>query len=179
MVDPVVLRIWLYRLLFTCIAAGLILLSLAPLQFTAPRWAGPDLVLCLAVSWILRRPAYVPAILVALVFFFGDLLLQRPPGLMAAIAVLAGEFLRDRAPFMRDAPFSAEWLLAGAVMLAVVLAYRIVLFLTIVDPPPLWLSLTQFVSTVLVYPVVVWVSRFAFRVARASPRESGNNEAPA
>jgi len=179
MVDPVIARIWFYRMLFVVLTTGLLLLCLPPLQFTAPRWAGPAIVLCVTLSWALRRPSYVPALLIALVFFPGDLLLHPPPGLMAAIVVLAGEFLRDRAPFMRDAPFSTEWLLVGAVMLLVVLAYRTGLVLAIAEPPPFWLSLTQLVSTVLAYPVVVWVSRFAFGVGRASPHEGGNREAPA
>ena len=42
---------------------------------------GPDLLIAFAFAWSLRRPEYVPSLLLALLFLLADLLLQRPPGL--------------------------------------------------------------------------------------------------
>lgn len=172
MVNAGVLRIWFYRLLFPCIVAVLIFARLLPLQTTPPRWAGPDLILCLTLAWVLRRPAFVPAWLIALVFLACDFLFHRPPGLFAAIAVLGAEFLRGRVTLMRDASFPAEWFLVAAVLLAMLLANRAVLTLTLAGPPPPGLSLMQFAATVLAYPAVVLVSRVVFRVGKPSPHET-------
>ena len=60
------------------------------------RLPGPDIILLIALSWIVMRPDYVPVLLLAVVFLLTDLLLMRPPGLWTALAVLAGEFLRNR-----------------------------------------------------------------------------------
>ena len=55
---------------------------------------GPDLLIAFALAWSLRRPEYVPTLLLAILFLLGDLLLQRPPGLWALLALLACENLK-------------------------------------------------------------------------------------
>ena len=43
------------------------------------RWPGPDLIAVrLTLAWVLRRPDYVPALLIALVVLVEDLLLHAP-----------------------------------------------------------------------------------------------------
>ena len=60
---------------------------LLPLQTTPRSLAGPDLLLAFAVAWCLRRPEFVPPLALALAFLLADLLLQRPPGLWALLAL--------------------------------------------------------------------------------------------
>ncbi len=177
MVDPVVARLWGFRLFYAGLIAALLFFHLLPLQIESPRRATPDLILCLTYAWAIRRPACVPALLVAFVFLLSDMLLQRPPGLFAALAVLGCEFLRSRSPFMRDAPFPVEWAMVGIVILATLFANRVLLMLVLVTPPALWPSIMQFAMTVLAYPVVVGVSRLLFGVTRTRPQDPESRRA--
>ena len=170
MVDPVSTRIWSYRLLYLALSGLLIFLYLLPLQIAPPQWAAPDLLVCLALAWVIRRPEYVPALSIAAVFLMADLFFHRPPGLFAALCVLGGEYLRARAPFMRDFSFVMEWLFVSAVIFAIMLAYRVVLIVTVVEPPTLWLAALQFAATVLSYPLVVGLTRFGLGLRRATVR---------
>lgn len=171
MVDPITTRIWLYRFSFLGLAGMLLFMHLIPLQTTPARWAAPDLLICLAFAWMLRRPDYVPVGLLALVMLVADLLFLRPPGLMAALVVLGAEFLRGRALMLRELPFGLEWAMVTGVMLAIMLANRLILFLVMVDRPQLGLTLLHLLATVLAYPLVVAVSRYALGVRKIAPGE--------
>ena len=132
---------------------------------------GPDLLIAFAFAWSLRRPEYVPSILLALVFLLADLLLQRPPGLWAMLALLASENLKGRSRSLRDAAFGAEWIAVGIFLTGILIANRIVLSLLLVPPPQLKLSLLELGVTILIYPVVVFITRSVMGVRRAAPGE--------
>ncbi|MGJ8615700.1 MAG: rod shape-determining protein MreD [Sulfitobacter sp.] len=158
--------------------------QLLPLENTAPaearleellgteqprRWIAPDLILCFACAWALRRPEYVPALSLALVFLFADLLLQRPPGLWALLALIGCENLKSRARSLRDANFVAEWLTVGVIMIAITLLNHIVLALVLVETPKLALSLSELAMTLLFYPVTVLITHSLMRVRKTAP----------
>jgi rod shape-determining protein MreD len=155
-------RLWLMRAGFAALILGLLFFQLLPLETTPRRLAGPDLVLSFAFAWALRRPEYAPLGLVAALFFTADLLLGRPPGLYAALATLAFGNLRDRAGALRGMPFSVEWVAVGLAIIAVLIGQRLVLALFLVHLPPLGLQLIQLVATLLAYPLVAAITRFAF-----------------
>ncbi|NCO16036.1 MAG: rod shape-determining protein MreD, partial [Alphaproteobacteria bacterium] len=96
MVDLLHSTIWRHRAIFVALALALFFLRLLPLGAEPGRWPGPDLMLCLILAWVQRRPDYLPAPLIALVVLTEDFLMLRPPGLWTAIVVLATEFLRGR-----------------------------------------------------------------------------------
>jgi rod shape-determining protein MreD len=139
---------------FAGIAAAMVLVKLLPLGLNAGGWPVPDLLMCLLVAWMIRRPDLLPMPLVAAVFLWADMMLMRPPGLWAALAVLAGEWLRNRQRGLRAAPLVAEPGLLVALMVAMVLAHWAVLALLFVDQPRLGQQLLQVPVTVLAYPVV-------------------------
>lgn len=132
---------------------------------------GPDLLIAFAFAWSLRRPEYVPSLLLALVFLLADLLLQRPPGLWALLALLACENLKGRSRTLRDATFGAEWIAVGILLTGILIANRIVLSLFLVTPPQLRLSLLELGVTILVYPVAVFFTHSIMGVRRAAPGE--------
>ncbi|WP_298859770.1 rod shape-determining protein MreD [uncultured Sulfitobacter sp.] len=132
---------------------------------------GPDLLIAFAFAWSLRRPEYVPSLLLALVFLLADLLLQRPPGLWALLALLACENLKGRSRSLRDATFGAEWVSVAVLLTGILIANRIVLSLLLVPAPQLRLSLLELGITILVYPAVVFVTRSLMGVRRAAPGE--------
>jgi rod shape-determining protein MreD len=132
---------------------------------------GPDLLISFAFAWSLRRPEYVPTLALAVLFLLTDLLLQRPPGLWALMALLACENLKGRSRSLRDATFGAEWIAVSVLLVGILIANRIVLSLLLVPPPQLRLSLLELGITILVYPVVVFVTRSVMGVRRAAPGE--------
>ena len=126
-------------------------------------WVGPDPERV--------RPEYVPILMLAALFLLSDLLLQRPPGLWALLMLLACENLRGRSRSLRDSTFGAEWIAISLLLVGILLVNRIVLSVLLVTPPQLGLSLIELGMTILVYPVVVFVTRTVMGVRRAAPGE--------
>ncbi|MCX7567807.1 rod shape-determining protein MreD [Sulfitobacter sp. F26169L] len=140
-------------------------------QGTRRMLIGPDLLIAFAFAWSLRRPEYVPTLLLAVIFLLSDLLLQRPPGLWALLALLACENLKGRSRTLRDSTFGAEWIAVSLLLTGILIANRVVLSVLMVTPPHLRLSLLELGITILVYPVVVFVTRSVMGVRRAAPGE--------
>ena len=164
-------HIWTYRVIFLVVCAVLILGRLLPLGLDGGGLPGPDLLLAVTFAWLLRQPAVVPLASIVLVFLLADFLFQRPPGLWTALAVVASESLRRRRLQMTEFPFLVEWgAIAGAVA-GMVLAERLILWILFADLPSLGLSLTQGIVTVLIYPVVVAVSKFLFGLRKLGPAD--------
>lgn len=157
---------WIGRGCYVLVVLGLIFLQLLPLDTRPPGWAPPDMMLAITFAWAARRPDYVPVLLVTAAFLLTDLLYHRPPGLWTALVVLAVEALRGRAQDLRNVPYTLEWATVAAAVIAVTLAYRFVLALTMSAQVPLTLTMMQMVLTVLVYPVVTLVSYLVFGVRR-------------
>jgi rod shape-determining protein MreD len=157
------------RMLFGVLCLLLIFLHLLPLQLLPRGWAGPDVMLALTFAWVLRRPDFVPPLLIAGLFLLTDLLFQRPPGLWAALVLLGSQTLRAREPGLRDLTFAVEWVSVATTLVAMTLGYRIILAILMVDQAPLGLSLMQLVLTLMVYPVVALISHTAFGVRKIAP----------
>lgn len=167
--DLSLTRLWLMRAAFLLIALVILFFHLLPLDTTPRRWAGPDVLLCFALAWSMRRPDYVPAVVLALAFLMADLLLQRPPGLWAMLALIGCENLKSRSRSLRDANFAAEWITVGLIIVAITLGYRVVLAVVLVDLPSLRLSLSELAFTVLIYPLIALITHFVMGVRKAAP----------
>ncbi|QUJ76609.1 rod shape-determining protein MreD [Sulfitobacter albidus] len=138
----------------------------------APRfWVAPDLLICFAFAWSLRRPEYVPALSLALVFLTADLLLQRPPGLWALLALLACENLKMRGRTLRDGTFGGEWVAVTMLLVGILLLNRIVLSVLLIPPPQLGLSLLELAATIVIYPGVVAITHTVMGVRKSAPGE--------
>lgn len=162
-------KLWLMRGAFILLTVTLIFFHLLPLETTPRQWSGPDLLLCFAFAWSLRRPEYVPALSLALAFLVSDLLLQRPPGLLALLALIACENLKSRGRSLRDANFLGEWLTVGILTILVLLANRLILGLVLVDLPSLSLFLSELGMTIIFYPLVVAITHYAMGIHKAAP----------
>lgn len=152
--------LWLHRLIFLAVALFLTFLRLLPLDSIAGHLPGPDILVCMTLAWMVRRPEYLPAPMIAAVILSEDFLLMRPPGLWTAIVLMGAEFVRSRAALTRELSFGVEWLLVAGVMLAMFTANRLVMGLAFVDQPVLGFALVQLLWSVLAYPAVVAFSRF-------------------
>ncbi|WP_050528525.1 hypothetical protein [Pseudorhodobacter aquimaris] len=159
-------NVWIYRACFVLIAVSLLFFRLLPLGSVAGDWPGPDFMLCLMLAWVTQRPDHLPPALIALVVLAEDMILMRPPGLWAALVVLATEFLRARAALTRDLGFAAEWLLISLVMIAMLLAYRTVFAVAFITQPGFGFAFAQTVGSILMYPVVVWLLRVVIHLRK-------------
>ena len=176
MIDAASREVWVHRALFLAIALGLLFWRLLPLPLAnsaqcgaeqsfclarvwIERLPGPDLLLCIIFAWTMRRPDYLPVVLIAAVVLLEDLLLMRPPGLWTALVLLASEFVRGRVALTRELNFAVEWLLVTGLMFAVMLIYRLVFAVVLLPQPGIGFALAQLIWSVLCYPAVVFLSR--------------------
>ena len=155
-------HLWGYRALFLALCAGVMISKMLPLSLGATGLPGPDLLLALTLAWLLRQPALVQLGSILVVFLLADFLFQRPPGLWTLLVVLASESLRRRRLTMTEFTFFLEWSAFTGAVFALILLERLVLWLLMVDPAPLGLSLAHAIVTAAIYPIVVAVSKFLF-----------------
>ncbi|MEP4197948.1 MAG: rod shape-determining protein MreD [Aliishimia sp.] len=169
MSDTSGLRMFMMRSAFVLLALCILLGNILPLQ-TLPRgWGGPDVLLGFALAWSVRRPDYVPLGLLAVVFLTADFLLQRPPGLAAALMLLAVADLQTRTRILRDAGFAAEWARAALLIVGIAIVQHTVLFILLVDVPSLGLLIFQTALTAAIYPICVALSAGLMGVRMTSP----------
>lgn len=164
-------RPWPMRAAFVVLAIGILLLQLLPLRTTPPVIAGSDLLVAMIFAWGLRRPDYVPAPIIAGVMLLADLMLGRPPGLWAALVLIGAEWIKAQGRRPVENTFFAEWLSVAVVLLAITVVYRLILGLTLVAHGSLLLYASQYLLTVLVYPLVVLAGWLLFRLRHTQPGE--------
>lgn len=171
MIEGLRSTVWIYRGAFLLVAVVLLFLRLLPLGSEAGRWPGPDILLCIALAWVMRRPDYLPVWLIAIVFLIEDLVLMRPPGLWTALVVIATEFLRARVALTRELTFVVEWMLVAGVMVAMLLASRVVLSIVLVPQAGFGFAMVQTIWSILCYPLVIAVSAMALDLRKPATGE--------
>lgn len=162
-------QVWVMRAAFSALVLMILFFQILPLQTQPTRWAPPDLLIGFALAWSVRRPEFVPPLMLAALLLLADLLLQRPPGLYAALVLLACENLKGRARVLRASTLAAELATVAMLMVSVAVVYRLVLTLMVIDTAPLGLSLLQLGLTILSYPIVVLVTHSIMRVRKTGP----------
>ncbi len=171
--DRAVTHLWAKRGLYVALAILVVFLHLLPLDAKPDRLPFPDVLIALTYAWVLRRSEYVPVLIIAIVMFMADLLLQRPPGLLAALVVLGAAYLHTAAPGMRDAGFVSEWTTVGAVIATVFVLDRMILAILSVQQATLGPVIIQVLMTIAIYPLMVLLSQTAFGVRRKSVADNG------
>lgn len=171
MIDPARASLWLHRAGFVLVALILLFVKLLPTGSTAGNWPGPDLMLCLILALVLRRPEYLPIWLVMLVVLLEDLMLLRPPGLWAALVVLASEFVRSRGALTRELSFWVEWMLVAGVMVGLLVAYRVAFAITFLPQAGFGFAMMQVLWSILCYPLVVGALRLALDLRKPATGE--------
>ncbi|MDO5658839.1 MAG: rod shape-determining protein MreD [Paracoccus sp. (in: a-proteobacteria)] len=156
---------------FVLVSLALIAARLIPVSPGEIPRPGPELMLCLTFAWVLRRPDQLPAPVIVALFVIEDLLLMRPFGLWAALVLLGSEQLRHRSQRWRDQGFVFEWLRVSALIVLLILAYRVIMALFLLPVPGLAQVALQIIATWLAYPVVVLVARLVLRLRSRSQAE--------
>lgn len=160
------------RLCFVALCGLVVFFRLLPLDTMTRNWAPPDLLIALAMAWSLRRPDYVPALLLAAVFLTADMLFHRPPGLLALLAVLGCEFLQSRTHPQYETTFAAEWLSVALTVTAITMANRFTLSMFAVEQAPLSLSMIEMLATILIYPLVALFTQSVLGIRKLSAAEA-------
>lgn len=197
--ENITRRRWVGRLTFVLLGFFLIFTHLIPLETVPPslggsslepieqpratagtqtdvlfdpvRWIAPDLLILLAFAWVIRRPSFTPALAIAAIFLLADMLFQRPPGLWSGLVLIASEILRGRSRSMRTLPFWLEWVTVAGAIFTILVIYLFTLSIVLVPQASVGLTLLQYVLTIAMYPVVVFVSYAVFGVSRPAPGE--------
>ncbi|MEY4306196.1 MAG: hypothetical protein RIT52_2371 [Pseudomonadota bacterium] len=175
MIDGATREVWAHRILFVVLALVFLFFRLLPLgEVIAPcgpeatgcrlmAWfshmPGPDLLLCIIFAWTMRRPDYLPVLLIAAVVLLEDLIMLRPPGLWTGLVVLVSEIIRSRVALTRELNFGVEWLLVSAMMVVMLIVYRMAFGLVLLPQPPFGFAMVQVIWSILCYPLVVFLSR--------------------
>lgn len=146
-----------YWMMFTALSLLILMIQILPVRYQSGWFTGPDLLLVFTYAWALRRPGRLPVILVGSILLIADLLLQRPPGLWAFVVVLGSQILGRISRDWRDAPYWHQWILVSVMIAATALIYRTFLFVTLLPLPPLHLVIIQTITSILIYPAVVFI----------------------
>ena len=169
MVDATPASRWTYRAVFLALVALVFFAQLLPLHSGSGTFPGPDILILMASAWVVRRPDYLPVVIVAAVFLFADLLFMRPPGLWTALSILGLEALRRRSFGLRDSGFLTEWLTVSVIITIMFLANAVILGIFVVNQPGLGLTLIRLIVTLLVYPVVVVLAARSVGLRKVAP----------
>ena len=167
MIDAALLKTWAYCAGFALLGLLLTFSELLPLNTLTPSWVMPDVFLCVTFVCCIRRPRYVPMLIIALVFLFQDLLLNRPPGLFAALTLMASEWLKRRSQRTEEFPFIKEYLSVILAIAVVLLGTRWAVGIVMLPMPEAFLTLSELLSTVLFYPLLVLFTQVVLKVRRA------------
>lgn len=172
MSDLWLARHWQYRALFLGLALLFLFIRLLPSGDAAGRLPGPDLLLCLIMAWVMRRPEYLPLGLIVVVVLVEDLILLRPPGLWTALVVLASEFIRSRVELTRELNFITEWLLVSGLMIGMLLIYRTIFAIALLPQPSFGYSIVQVLWSIAAYPLIVAASRWMLDLHKPATGET-------
>ncbi|MEM6477934.1 MAG: rod shape-determining protein MreD [Pseudomonadota bacterium] len=164
--------IWTMRGVYALLGLLILFIQLLPLETQTRSFVAPDFLLALTFVWVARRPDLAPTLACAALFLLADLLLQRPPGLWAGLALMATEALRSRADDLRDMLFSVEWAIASAFIAALYVTYAAFWALLMPYEITYWLLGLQMILTILSYPVLAGLSMALFGVAKAAPGQT-------
>lgn len=143
----------LERTLFAILALAAIHVAMVPVSHAADRIALPDLLFCLVLAWVVRRPATAPLGLVLAAGLAADILLARPPGLGALGLVLASEAIRARRGWL-SRHVLAEWLAAGLAFALVLAATAALLAVSLAPGPGVGALAAHWLATAAAYPLV-------------------------
>lgn len=155
------------------IAWAELFLGLLPISPSAWYLTAPQLTLAVILAWVLRRPEFVPPLLIVLLLLIFDFLRGAPPGLWTLLVLIALIALRSRLDDFREGLFLVEWGVVALVILSIFMIYRLTLGIFLLPQPGGTVSLLQALGTIVIYPLVTFLSERLFGVTRLSPSDIG------
>jgi rod shape-determining protein MreD len=150
------------RILVIFLALAAIHVPLLPVGHEADRLGAPDLLFCVILAGIVRRPRHLGLPSVLVLGLTADILLDRPPGLGALGLVLAAEAVRAS----RAVAPLVEWLRAAFLFGAILAAQAALVVLTLGPWPGIEPLLRHWGMTALAYPLVAVALHLMLRPRR-------------
>ncbi|UWQ18912.1 rod shape-determining protein MreD [Jannaschia sp. M317] len=163
-------NVWGYRAVFALLSFVILFFALLPFGRSDGGVPGPDLMLCLACAWILRRPDYAPIWLLVPLVLLDDALLMRPLGVWTMVVMLATEYLRRRVDHTEAQTFSSEILIVSGLIAGTFVANHLVMLLLLAQTPPLIGQALHALVTIVFYPLTAIFSQL-IGVRRLAPGE--------
>ncbi|MEO0484683.1 MAG: rod shape-determining protein MreD [Pseudomonadota bacterium] len=170
---------WPLRAGYAALVLAILLVHLLPVEFGLGGWVWPDLLLVVSCVWVVRRPGAIPVWAFALTFLLADLLLQRPPGLWAALAVIATEALRGRADDMREVVFSVECAYVALAITGLYAGFAAIWYVLVPYAMPYGLLAMQWLLTCLAYPIAALLGAALFGLSKRPASATDNRGAAA
>jgi len=166
MAEKTGLHLWSMRLLYVVLCGLVVMFHLLPLGQIDAITFSPDIILCITLAWVVRRPDYAPIFLIAGVALLAELLLMRAPGLWAALTVLLADSITKQRNKMRSTGFGVEWFRVTVGIAAIFILERIANGVLFLETPPLGASIAQFLATVVAYPIIVGITSGIIRIRK-------------
>lgn len=143
----------------------------APLGLGPTAPPSPDLLLCVLVYWSVRRPGSTPLIAVFILGLMRDFITDVPLGAGALTLVIVTEILKSQRRLLARSNFMIEWLALIIAALGATALQWLLVVLTFMQPPYLMDLLHQCLYTAMLYPLIVVIFRWVFRITwrRAEP----------
>lgn len=157
-------RRWAEIALFLVLGFVAIGIPLVPMGLAANSIPFPDILFCLIVAWVIRRPSSAPMLVVALLAVLADALMMRTMGLWAFGIFVGTEVLRLSERAFRDIPFVLEWLYISILLALMLLLQNLMLIASFDDAFSLNTVVWHWVRSVAAYPLVVAVLHWGFRI---------------
>lgn len=162
-------QVWIGRSIYLGLVFAVIFIQLLPLDQRPTLFSPPDVLLALTLVWVARRPDFVPFVMIGFVFFLADLLFQRPPGLFAALVVIASEVIRSRARTLREMTILGEFGMIAIAVIVIALVNRAVLAMVLAPQVSQVQVILHILATLVAIPFVMGVAQFIFGVRRPVP----------
>ena len=144
---------------------------MVPLNLLPSRFTAPDFILGASIAMVIRKASFLPYWLVGSIFLIADILLSRPMGLWAFIALVTVEVFRANRIIFRDMFFIAEWAIASFAIIAMFMAQQFLLTFSLANAFPIDGVLRQIGMTIAAYPVIVFIITNVFGIRKPSPAE--------
>lgn len=153
----------LFNSLFLLLAFLYIHFSINPLGLPAPLTFQIDYLICFSAALLLRKPNFLPTLLIVFIWLVQDFLYGFPLGLWTLVAVVILEILRALSGYIKYHSFLTEWVLFGTVYLGGSLIHFCILLLTFSGTPPIAQVLSFAGLSILIYPIFALISHFSIK----------------
>ncbi len=155
---------WAYYIKYLMICFIILSLQLLPMKIVHQEVLWPNLIYLITVAWLIRKPSYLPVILILFVHIISDILLLMPLGLWSALSLIGYEFLRWRSLSQGRLKLGQELLLVNIVLILLTFIQIGIEFIFKIESPPIGMILLQLTFSLLIYPIVIFVLHSILRV---------------
>jgi len=155
---------WIYYVKYLMICFIILSFQLLPMRIVYQEVLWPNLIYLVTVGWLIRKPSYLPVILILFVHIISDIVLLKPLGLWPALSLIGYEFLRWRSLSQGQLKLGQELVLVNSVLILLTFLQIGMELIFKIESPPMGMILLQLAFTLLIYPIVIFVLHSILKV---------------